>query len=101
MTPLQASIRSLREICAEFNIHTICALERSLYLADGLTQQELADKTGQTKQAIGKWESWMELNGLAVVKKTDGVKRRTITYTAAGDDFLTKITAILCPSPPK
>lgn len=92
MTSLQSSVRTLRELCAEFNIHTICALERALYLNDGLTQQEIADKTSHTKQSQGRWETWMELNGLIAITKNG--HRRMTTYTASGEDFINKLTLL-------
>lgn len=96
MSEIKTSIRTLRELCAKFNIHTLCALERALYIGDGLTQEELAEKTDQTKQCVGRWEVWMEINGLLLVTKTEGRKARNLTYTAAGEDFIKTLTTILC-----
>ena len=95
MQDIKGTIRELRELCATFNIYTIQSLERSLYVQDGLTQQGLADVTNQTKQGIGKWETWMEVNGLISITKPDGRRARTTNYTTAGEEFINQLKSIL------
>jgi len=92
---LKDTLRDLRELCSPFNIYTFSALETVVHMGDGLTQQEIGDITKQHKQGVGRWEVWMEING--IVNRTEEGRRRHLTYTASGTEFITKLTSLLCP----
>jgi len=98
MPTLKGIVRELREICSPLNIYTLSSLETVLHFGDGMTQQEIADATRQSKQSVQQLEVWMEINGLVIRGDNQG-RCRTLTFTACGEEFLSKLTKVLCPSP--
>jgi len=96
MPTLKGIVRELREICSPLNIYTLSSLETVLHFGDGLTQQEIADATRQSKQSVQQLEVWMEINGLIHRGENVGL-RRTISFTAPGEYFLNKLERLLCP----
>ena len=98
MPTLKGIVRELRELCSPLNIYTLSSLGAVLAFGDGMARPEIADATRQSKQSVQQLEVWMEINGL-VIRGDNRGRCRTLTFTACGEEFLSKLTKVLCPPP--
>lgn len=99
MTELQLAVKKLRKLCNDSRIYNFAALEAFIHMGDGVSQDKIAEASGQKQSSIGDWISLMECWGFVEKNGSGKGRLKTITYTADGESLILQLEKILTPSP--